>query len=716
MRPMHKEGTPDIRYLFEPRSIAIIGASADERKIGHKVLRNALEVGYKGKVHPINPKGGEILGLKAHKSILDVEGDVDVAFIAIPAKYVFDAVKECAAKGVKFLPIITSGFSEVGDIELERDIVSYARGHGMRVLGPNIFGIYSARASLNGTFGPRDIRPGNVAIISQSGALGISMIGMAGLENIGLSTIVSIGNKSDIDEADLVEYLMEDELTKVIFMYIEGIHDGHRLVDVFSRATRKKPVVVIKSGRSKRGAQAAASHTGSLAGADDIFDDIMGQCGVIRAEDLDEAFDWCKFLANSPRPKGEETVIVTNGGGIGVMATDACEKYGIKLYEDLDVLHKAFSPVTPDFGSTKNPVDITGQASASDYDGSLMAALDSDHMNAVIALYCETAVVEAAQMRDMISGIYGRYKAKDKPILFSLVGGEKVEGIVDDLRRKGVPVFSDVYGAVSCLGMLYSHYRHLKEVHERPVIAEMDEGAIRKVIRTARHERRHFLLSHEGAAIARAVGIEPPRAKLARNLQEAVTFAEEIGYPVAMKIVSKDIVHKSDAGGVALGLDDEKEVMDAYQAIMHNARAYDPGAVLMGVEVAEMVKKGTETIIGARRDPAFGPVIMFGLGGIYVEVMKDVAFRALPLGNMGARNMIKSIRSYPLLLGVRGEKRKDIDWIVDTIIKVGTVIKRFEEISDIEVNPLFVYDIGKGARAVDIRVLLSKPEAGGKYG
>jgi acyl-CoA synthetase (NDP forming) len=355
-----ERANPDIKDLFEPKSLAVIGAARDENKIGYKILKNILTGGYRGKVYPVNPQGGEILGLQSYRTVEEVNGPVDVASIVIPAKFVFEAVQSCAKKGVKYLTIISSGFSEIGNNEEERRIVSYARDHGMRVLGPNIFGIYSAAASLNATFGSSGIIPGQVAIVTQSGALGIAMIGKAAVENIGLAAIVSVGNKTDVDEADLLEYLVIDPNTKIVLMYIEGVRDGERLIRAVKKTTQKLPVVVIKSGRSERGAIAAASHTGSLAGSDEIFDAIMRQCGVLRAEGVEEAFNWCKFLANTPYPSGENTVIVTNGGGIGVMATDACEKFGVRLYDDMVALKEVFSTVTPEFGSTKNPVDLTG--------------------------------------------------------------------------------------------------------------------------------------------------------------------------------------------------------------------------------------------------------------------------------------------------------------------------------------------------------------------
>jgi acetyltransferase len=695
----------NIKYLFEPRSIAIIGASHHKDKIGYKILENIISSGYKGKIYPVNPQGGKILGITSYKTIEDIKDEIDVVSIVIPAKFVFDAVKSCAAKKAKFLSIISSGFSEIGNIEEEKKIVDYASEYGMRVLGPNIFGLFSAASSLNATFGPKNIRKGNVAIITQSGALGIAMIGQTAFENIGLSAIVSVGNKADIDESDILEYLINHNDTKVIMMYIEGVKNGERLIKTLKIATRKKPVVVVKSGRSRRGAIAAASHTGSLAGSDAIFDAVMKQCHVLRAESIKEALEWCKFFTTTNLPKGENTIIITNGGGIGVLATDACEKYRVKLYDDYDTLKETFSKVIPEFGSVKNPVDLTGQAGAGQYHSSFDLALKNNNINALISLYCETAVFDIEHFSRTIKENYQKYKAARKPIIFCLVGGEKIEECVESLRRQGIPVFNDPYESVSCLGAMYSYYDYLNDKAGEIVSSDIDVDRIENAIKKARLDNRNFLFSNEWQIVLNAVDMPVPKSHIAHNLTEAVQYAGKIGYPVVMKVVSKDILHKSDVGGVVLDLHNKNEVVEAYEAIINNCRRHNPNAFIQGVEVCEMITSGTELIIGARRDKSFGPIVVFGLGGIYVEVMKDVSFRALPLDRREIISMIKEIKSYPLLLGVRGEPKKDIDSVVDTIIKVATIIQKSNNISDMEINPLVVYE--HGVKAVDVRIMLS---------
>jgi acetate---CoA ligase (ADP-forming) len=698
---------PDIKYLFEPRGVAVIGASANPDKIGYKVMQNIIAGGYRGGVFPVNPRGGEILGKPVFSSLDDVDGPIDIAVMVIPAHAVMHAARSCARNGVSFLVVISSGFSEVGELTREQELVAFSRENGMRVLGPNIFGVYSSAVSLNATFGPAIGKQGNVAIITQSGAIGIGMIGKTSIEGIGLSSIVSVGNKSDITEADLLEYLEENEQTRIIMMYMEGVKEGEEIVRILKRITRKKPVIVIKSGSSKRGAAAAASHTGSLAGADEVFDDIMRQCGVIRAEEIQDALDWSKFLARSPAPTGRNSLIVTNGGGLGVLATDSCEKHGIHLYDDVDRLRTYFKDVVSELGSIKNPVDITGGATAEDYDRILQAAITEDAIHSVIALYCETAVFTGDNLLDVMEGKYRQFQKAGKPIVFSLFGGANVERITSTLRDRGVPAFSNLNQAISCFGKLHLfHARNQEPVYD-PHDCDIDIDRIRRAVANARADNRTFLLADEAREVMEASGIRIPASRISRNLGEAVALADEIGYPVVLKVVSKDIIHKSDAGGVALNLEDRDEVMDAYQAILRNCKRYKPKAKIAGIEVTEMVSPGTETIIGARRDRSFGPIVMFGMGGIYVEVLRDVSFRALPLSESEVMSMIAGIKSYPLLLGVRGEEKKDIRGIADTITRVGSILQQCSSISDIEVNPLVAYEQKDGVMAVDARILLT---------
>ena len=694
-----------MKALFEPSSIAIVGASKNPEKIGYKVVENIIASGYKGKIYPINPKKGELLGLKVYGSIEEIEDNIDLAIITIPAKIVYDAVKKCGEKGIKYCIIISSGFSEIGNKKEEKRIVEVAKKYGMRILGPNVFGIYVAKSKLNATFGPKKVYPGYIAIITQSGALGIAMIGKSANNNIGLSAVISVGNKADIDEADLLEYLGNDEGTRVIFMYIEGFKDGRRFIEALKKLPSDKHVVTIKAGKSKYGAIAAASHTGSLAGSDNVFNGIAKQLGIIRAENVREAFNFALFLSQAEMPKGENVVIITNGGGIGVMAADACEKYGLKIFDDYEDLKETFEKIIPPFGSWKNPIDLTGQANVDDYEKALEKALVNENIHAVIALYCETALFNQKDMIELIKKMNEKYKNR-KPIVFSLFGGEKIDEAIEKLGKKGIKVFDEVYDAVSAMAALYKKYRHIKEREEEPEIYVEKEEEIRGIIELAKKDGRRFLLPHEAKEIAKLIGIDVPEYRIAKNLDEAIRYSEEIGYPVAMKIVSEDIVHKTEAGGVALDLENEEEIINAYQVIMRNAKTHFPNAKIRGVEISKMVPKGIETIVGGTRDSAFGPIVMFGLGGIYVEAIEDVSFRAAPLGIREAKRMVNEISSSKILYGVRGEARRDIEKISQSIVNIGKLMARVKEIKDIEINPLVVYEYGKGVKAVDVRILL----------
>ena len=694
-----------MKALFEPKSIAIIGASKNPEKIGYKVVENIVAGGYKGKIYPINPKGGELLGLKVYESIEELEDKIDLAIITIPAKIVYDTVKKCGEKGVKYCIIISSGFSEIGNKKEEERIVEIAKKYGIRILGPNVFGIYVAESKLNATFGPRKVYSGHIAIITQSGALGIAMIGKSANNNIGLSAVISVGNKADIDEADLLEYLGNDEGTRVILMYIEGFRDGRRFIEALKNLPSDKYVVTIKAGKSKHGAIAAASHTGSLAGSDNVFNGIAKQLGIIRAENVREAFNFALFLSQAEMPEGENVVIITNGGGMGVMTADACEEHGLKIFDDYEDLKETFEKIIPPFGSWKNPIDLTGQANVDDYKKALEKALANENIHAVIALYCETALFNQKDMIELIKKMNEKYKNR-KPIVFSLFGGEKIDEAIKKLSKEGIKVFDEVYDAVSAMAALYKKYRHIKEREEESEIYVEKEEEIKEIIELAKKDGRRFLLPHEAKEIAKLIGIDVPEYRIAKNLDEAIRYSEKIGYPVAMKIVSEDIVHKTEAGGVALDLENKDEVINAYQVIIRNAKTYFPNAKIRGVEISKMVPKGIETIVGGTQDPAFGPIVMFGLGGIYVEAIGDVSFRAAPLSIKEAKRMVNEISSSKVLYGVRGEARRDIEKISQSIVNIGKLIARVKEIKDIEINPLVVYEYGKGVKAVDVRILL----------
>ncbi len=697
----------DLKYLFEPRAVAVVGASANKEKIGHKILANILSSEYKGKVFPINPRGGRILGQKVYPSLLEVPQDVDLVCVAIPAPLVLSVVKDCASKKVQFLSIITSGFSEIGQNELEEKIVNLTRQHNMRILGPNVFGIYSAAAKLNATFGPAKIKPGNVAILTQSGALGIALMGRTETEGIGLSSIVSLGNKADLNESDFLEYFIHDKQTQVVFIYLEGLKDGPRFIRMLKQITKKKSVVILKAGKSKRGALAAASHTASLAGSNKAYNGISKQCGVIRAESVKDAISRIKYLSHSPLPAGENTVIITNGGGMGVLATDVCDRHKVKLFNDKPALKKIFSKVTPHFGSTKNPVDITGQAGVAEYQQALNQAINHPLVHSIICLGCQTAVLDLPKLAPVLEAVFKKAKANFKPIVFSFLGGVEVEAMIKDLKRKNIPIFNDSDEAVSCLGAAYFSYRFINAPREKLYFSQLDLPLIKEMIIKAKAEKRKLLLPHEAVNVMQAADISLPQDVVCSTAVQAVTAAEKIGYPVVLKVISHDILHKTETGGVLVNLNNSQQVKAGFSQIIKSCQTYRPEAKIEGIDVCEQVKAGVETMVGARHDPTYGPVVVFGLGGTLVEVFKDVNFRSVPLDLRQAKRMIRKTTIYTLLKGFRNSPRADIQALAQTILKLGTIIYHCPQISDIEINPLNVLENGKGVKALDVRILLS---------
>lgn len=689
--------------LFNPRSVAVIGASSDESKLGYKIFNNIIKGGFKGQIYPVNPKPGQILGKTTFSRITEIPEPVDMAVLVIPAKFVLQSLQDCAAKKVPFTIIIASGFAEIGRKKEEEEITAFGQKTGMRILGPNVFGVYSSSCNLNATFGPSDIQPGQVAIVTQSGAIGISLIGKTKVENMGLSHIISVGNKADIDDMEIVDYLTQEPNVKVILMYIEGVKSGRQFSQILKKAARKKPVVIVKSGKSAKGAQAISSHTGSLAGQDRVFEEIIRQSGAVRAESIQQALDWSKFLVSSPQPTRENCVIITNGGGMGVLAADACEKYQVRLYDSCPVLDRSFEQSMPSFGSCKNPIDLTGQATGEDYSRALQTALDEDSIGSVICLACETGVFDVQAFSQTVSNYWQKYQAK-KPIVFSLFGGHQAESNIQKLKAANIPIFNDVNQAVSCLGALYQTktVKNAEEITKTEIALEK----IKELIKPARKEQRPLLSAEETNRLAEILAIPVPLKKFITEPEQLEKAVQEVGFPLVLKIVSPDILHKSDSGGVIINIQTLADAQQAWKKIMANCRQSQPQARLSGIEVVQMVKEKIEFIVGAKQDPAFGPIVMVGLGGIYVEIFQDVSFRGFPVSETELEKMLRQLKSYALLTGARGETSKDIQALKNTLHKLGTLISLLPEIKEIEINPLIIKPEGQGVVALDIRVLL----------
>lgn len=693
--------------LLRPQSIAIVGASATPGKIGHTVVKNLIESGYEGGIYPVNPTADEILGLKVYQSVLDIPGQVDAAAITVPAKFVMDVVKECGEKGVKGLIVITSGFSEVGETELEEEIVRVANSFGMRVLGPNVVGTLSNSDKLNASFAPFLPLEGSASLVSQSGALLIAIDAITYTRRIGFDKLISIGNMSDVNFADMAAWLREDENTKCITFYIEGLKDGRRFIEECSAT--KKPIVVLKAGVSEHGAAAAASHTGSLAGAKQIYSAAFEQAGAIQATDLSDLFNCTLALSLQPRMRGDNLLILTNGGGVGVLATDSAERAGLPLKFAPESVQEELKKHMPSFGSAKNPVDLTGMAGNEWYFDTTKFAFTHDWVDGLIVLYCETAMTDPMEIAKSLHQAVKETGITDKPITISFVGGERSEKAMQWLVENGIPAYNDPDLAVKAMGTL-REYARLQELKDEPINDDhqVDKKAALEIIAMVRAEGRSGLTEIESKKIFKAYGLPVVNTAVVNSEEEAVEMAESFGYPIVMKIVSPDILHKSDAGGVKVNIEDEAGVREAYETILKNAKAYKADAVIHGILIQEMAPWGTETIVGSVNDATFGPTVMFGLGGIFVEVLKDVTFRVAPISDKEAEMMLENIRGAPILDGVRGEAPRDKKALAHVLSQYAFMITDLgDEILESDANPILVYEEGKGVKVVDARIILN---------
>jgi len=697
-----------LNSLLKPKSVAVIGASATPGKIGHTVLVNLQQSNYKGGIYPINPGEQEILGLKCYPTVLDVKEPIDSAIITIPAKFVMDIIDQCGEKGIKGLAIITSGFSEVGQVDLEKQLVAKANSYGMRILGPNIVGVLSNSDNFNGSFAPFLPYKGKGSLVSQSGALLIGIDAATYMRGIGFDKLISIGNMSDVDFADTIEWLDKDENTSCISLYIEGFKEGRRTIDVARKA--KKPIVALKAGVSAHGAAAAASHTGSLAGASKIYKSAFNQAGIIQAEDLDNLFDRTLVLSLQPPLKGDNILILTNGGGVGVLGTDAAEKYGIPLKFAPEDVQTELKKHMPDFGSAKNPVDLTGMAGNEWYFDTVNFSFAHKWVNGLVVLYCETAMTDPMGIAKAIKDAVEKTGIKDKPVTVSFVGGERSEKAMRWLVENGIPAYAAPDKALNAMAALREYELIRESANNAPFSYDKaDRKTALEIINNARQDNRTALTEIEAKEVFRAYGLPVTQIKLAKTEEEAVKFSKEIGFPIVMKIVSPDILHKSDAGGVKVNIKNEQEIRSAFNEIMKNAKAFKADADIHGVVIQEMAPWGTEVILGSVNDPTFGPTVMFGLGGIFVEVLKDVTFKVAPFSKHQALSMLSEIKAAPILSGVRGEKSRDREMLADTICLYANMIMDLkDEINESDANPVLVYEEGKGLKVADARIILKK--------
>src|SRR5512136_429863 len=694
-----------LEAFTQPKGVAVVGASPSPGKLGHAVLQNVIQYGYTGHIYPINPTAREILGLPAYPSVLDIPGPVDLAVVLVPAKAVPGVLDECGRKGIGGAVVISAGFREVGreGRQLEGQLVETARRYGMRVVGPNVLGIIDTVAGLNGSFAAGMPKRGHIAFMSQSGALCTSILDMALGQGIGFSRFYSIGNKADLNEIDFLRAWSEDPETNVIVAYLEGINDGAEFMKTARQVTRKKPVVSIKSGTTSAGSRAASSHTGTLAGSERAYDAAFKQVGIIRAGSVQDLFDFTQAFDRQPLPESNAVAVVTNAGGPGIMASDAIERSGMRLASLTPEVQQRLRAALPAAASVVNPIDVLGDAPAERYALAIEAALGDPNVGIVLVVLTPQTATQIPETARVLGEMARKYA---KPTFAAFMGDPAIRPAVDVLTEYSVPNYQVPERAVAAIAAMWHRRQWLNtpELAIEPVTAERDK--VRQVLGHVRDEGRATAGDTEARDILAAYGVPLPKSALAKNADEAVAVAEAIGYPVVLKIASPDILHKTDIGAVKLNVASAGDVRDAFAQIVYRATRHMPDATIWGCQVQQMVKGGKEVIIGMNRDPQFGPLIMFGLGGEYVETLKDVTFRVAPIDRREAKEMLGEVRAYNLLRGVRGEKPSDLDATADTLVRVSQLVTDFPDIVEMDINPLLVFPAGQGVLGLDMRLAL----------
>ena len=691
--------------FLSPKSIAIIGASDKEGSVGRAITNNIMK-GYKGTIYPISPTRETVFDKKAYKSVLDVPGKVDLAVVVTKNTIVPAVLEECGKKKLRGAIVITAGFKEVDEegAKLEQKLKDIAKKYKLQIIGPNCLGVMNLepQTMMNSTFLKITPKSGEIALVSQSGAICAALVEDASAQGIGFSAVISMGNKADMSEIDILKMLAEHKQTKVIVIYLEDMGNGQEFLRVCKDITRKKkkPVLVLKSGRSPEGAKAAMSHTGALMGSDEIYDALLKQSGAIRVDTMEELFDYATAFSKQPLPMNGDLVIVSNAGGPAIISTDACSKLGIKMAK-IEEIRKKIDAVIPPWGSSRNPVDIVGDADFKRFENVLNEVLKHKNVGSVISMCTPSATLNYDKLAEVIVSMSKKYK---KTMLASLMGLD--EGITNrEILAKGdVPYYTYAEGSIRALKAMLTFTDWVKNSPGKITKFNVKKNTVKKILDNAKKEKRSALLEEEGQEILRAYGFPLPASKLAKSKKEAVAASKKIGYPVVLKIASPQIIHKSDAGGVKVNLQNAKDVENAFDTIIKNAKKYNKKADIKGVLVVEMVKGGKEMIIGSKLEPGFGPVVMLGMGGIYVEVLKDVTFKLAPMTNIEADDMISSIKTKKILEGVRGEKPSDIKKLSECIQRLSQLVSDFNEIKELDMNPVLVMEKNKGCKVLDVRI------------
>jgi acetate---CoA ligase (ADP-forming) len=698
-----------LEALFTPSSVAVVGASSRIGSVGRAVFQNILDGNYTGTIYPVNTKSKSVCGVRAYPALADIPDQIDMAVVIIPARAVPGLAREAAALGIKGLVVITAGFKEIGaeGRNLEQELVAVCQENHMRLVGPNCLGVINTDPAigLNASFARQQARPGNIAFISQSGALCTAVLDFAVKKNIGFSKFISVGNKADVGELALIRYLHEDPQTKVIMMYVEELRHGFEFIKTVREITggdNPTPILAIKSGRSAEGAAAASSHTGSIAGSEAVYDALFQQSGVFRVQTIEELFDYAVAFANQPLPRSNRIAIITNAGGPGIMATDVTVNSGLKLAAFSEKTTGILQKNLPSTANIHNPVDVIGDAGMDRYRAALQAVLEDDNVDGVIFILTPQSMTEIEATAEIIPELAQK---SFKPVVASFMGLFDVSSGIEYLEQHGIPHYHFPEAAARAMSALYQHTHWIHRHHYREITITPDRQKAREVIDRALAANVRYLGEVEGNEILAAYGFPVLPARLATTPAEAARAVAELG-PCAFKIVSPDIIHKSDIGGVQVGISSADQAVRAFTDIMAAVQKNRPEAKVRGIYVQQMAAKGVEVILGIKRYRIFGPLLMFGLGGIFVEIFKDVSFRLAPIRHNGARFMIHSIKAYPMLSGARGAALCDLNELETCLLRLSALAVDNPEIAELDINPLLVHHDVCGCSVADCRILL----------
>ncbi|HEX8724623.1 MAG TPA: acetate--CoA ligase family protein [Gemmatimonadaceae bacterium] len=693
--------------ILAPASVAVVGASRTPGTIGHQILSNLISEGFTGAVYPVNARARAVCSVRSVPSVSAIPEPPDLAIVCVPKEAVVDVADECGAMGVRGLVVISAGFREVGGDGPAREqaLLQQARRHGMRLVGPNCMGVVNTHpdVSMNATFAPGMPPTGHAAFVSQSGALGVSVLDYAREYGIGIAQFASVGNKADVSGNDLLEYWERDDHVRVILMYVENFGNPRRFLEIASRITRHKPIVVVKSGRSRAGARAAWSHTGALAASDTAVDALLAQAGVLRAASVEELFDMAMALGVTALPASRRTAVVTNAGGPGILAADALDAAGLDVVELGAETVAKLRPMFPAEASIHNPLDMIASATPEGYRLAISTMLDDPNIDAVVPIFIPPLNTDQESVAEAIAAAAATNR--DKPVLPVLMGRRGLPEGRAELHAAGIPAYVFPESAARALAALSRYREWLARPVATPPRLEVNRDAAAAIVQRAVAEHREHLDELETLQLLAAYGVPVADARVASGPEAAVDAARAIGFPVVLKVVSPDIVHKSDVGGVRVGVRSADEVRSAYEAMLAEVASHVPDAKIRGVLVQRQLSGGRETILGVVRDPVFGPLVMFGLGGVFVEVMRDVVFRMPPLDERTADEMVRSIRAIGILTGARGTARSDIPAIADALRRLGQLAQDHAEIAELDVNPLMA--LAEGVVALDARVRVS---------